>query len=163
RIFAAVRTLLERLAAQRPLVVAVEDIHWADEGTLDLVEHLAGWSRGPLLILCLARDELLERRPDWGGGRRNATTIALDPLAADEVSALVRALLAGEGDSDLAEEVATRSGGNPLFAEEMGHRLREEASGDADELPESVHAVLAARLDALPSEERRLVQVAAVV
>ena len=164
RIFAAVRLLLELMSARGPLVIAVEDIHWADEGTLDLIEHLAGWAQGPLLIVCLARDELLERRPGWAGGRRNATTISLDPLSEDEVAELVTALIAGsEGGAARAEEVALRSGGNPLFAEEMVNRLREGSGADEAELPESVHAVIAARLDGLPADERSLLQVAAVV
>ena len=163
RIFAAVRLLLELMSSRRPLVIAVEDIHWADEGMLDLIEHLAGWAQGPLLIVCLARDELLERRPTWGGGRLNATTISLDPLSDEEVADLVQALLAvSEEGTARAEEVALRSGGNPLFAEEMVNRLREEDADDA-ELPESVHAVIAARLDGLPAGERNLLQVASVV
>jgi adenylate cyclase len=164
RIFAAVRLLLELMSARGPLVIAVEDIHWADEGMLDLIEHLAGWAQGPLLIVCLARDELRERRPSWGGGRRNATTISLDPLSEEEVAELVEALLAGsEEGTARAREVALRSGGNPLFAEEMVNRLREGSGADEAELPESVHAVIAARLDGLPAGERSLLQVAAVV
>ena len=117
-----------------------------------------------MLIVCLARDELLERRPTWGGGRRNATTISLDPLSGEETEELVRSLLAGqERGGELAEKVADRSGGNPLFAEEMVNRLREEASDDVDELPDSVHSVLAARLDALEPDERRLLQAASVI
>ena len=80
RLFSAVRLLIEGAARERPVVFAIEDIHWADEGMLDLLEYLARWVRGPVLIICLARDELLDRRPGWGGGRRNATTIALEPL-----------------------------------------------------------------------------------
>ena len=80
------RSLLESLTRRSPIVIAIEDIHWADEGMLDLIEHLAGWGRGPMLIVCLARDELLDRRPAWGGGRRNATTISLEPLAADSAA-----------------------------------------------------------------------------
>ena len=164
RIFAAIRLLLQLLSERAPVVVAIEDIHWADEGMLDLIEHLAGWGRGPVLIVCLARDELLERRPTWGGGRRNATTISLDPLSTEEAEVLVRSLLAGQqGGTELAEEVAGRSGGNPLFAEEMIKRLREEGSAGVGELPDSVHAVLAARLDALGSDERRLLQTASVI
>ncbi len=164
RFFGAVRLLLQLLSERSPVVLALEDIHWADEGMLDLIEHLAGWGRGPMLIVCLARDELLERRPTWGGGRRNATTISLDPLSAQEAEVLVRSLLAGqEGGRELAEEVAGRSGGNPLFAEEMVNRLREEENSDVGELPDSVHAVLAARLDALGSDERRLLQAASVI
>jgi len=164
RIFAAVRLLLQLLSEGSPFVVAIEDIHWADEGMLDLIEHLAGWGHGPVLIVCLARDELLERRSTWGGGRRNATTISLDPLSGEEAEDLVRSLLAGqEGGAELAEEVAGRSGGNPLFAEEMVNRLREEGIEAVEELPDSVHAVLAARLDALGPDERRLLQAASVI
>ena len=81
RMFSAVRSLIEAASRRRPIVLAIEDIHWADEGMLDLIEYLARWIRGPALIVCLARDELLDRRPGWGGGRRNATTIALEPLS----------------------------------------------------------------------------------
>lgn len=164
QIFAAVRLLLQLLGERSPAVVAIEDVHWADEGMLDLIEHLAGWGHGPVLIVCLARDELLERRPTWGGGRRNATTISLDPLSNDEAEDLVRSLLSGqEGGDELAEKVAGRSGGNPLFAEEMVNRLREEDSASVEELPDSVHSVLAARLDSLGADERRLLQAASVI
>ena len=164
RIFAAVRFLLQLIAENAPVVIAIEDIHWADEGMLDLIEHVAGSGQGPILIVCLARDELLDRRPSWGSGRRNATTISLDALSTDETEELVEVLLAGRaGDPDLAEQVAGRSGGNPLFAEEMVNRLREEQSEDAGELPDSVHAVLAARLDALDPDERHLLQAASVI
>ena len=74
-LFSAARAVIEAIAPRQPLVLAIDDIHWADEGMLDLIDHLARWVRGPLLLVCLARDELLERRPDWGGGRTNATTI----------------------------------------------------------------------------------------
>ena len=164
RIFASVRLILELLAADSPLLVAFEDVHWADEGMLDLIEHLASAARGPVLFVCLARDELLERRPGWGGGSRNSTTISLDPLPAEEAEGLARSLLEDAGPArELAAEVAVRSGGNPLFAEEIVNRLREEDSGDLGELPDSVHAVLAARLDALRPEERQLLQAAAVI
>ncbi len=163
QIFAATRLVLHLLSARRPIVVAFEDVHWADEGLLDLIEHLAGWGHGSVLIVCLARDELLERRPTWGGGRRNATTLSLDPLATEEAESLVQSLLVGQpGGGELAVKVADRSGGNPLFAEEMVNRLREERSADVAGLPDSVHAVLAARLDALGSDERRLLQAASV-
>ncbi len=162
-LFSSIRTLTERMCAQRPLLLAIEDIHWADEGMLDLIEHLARWVRGPLLILCLARDELLDRRPDWGGGRRNATSVALEPLSADETEELVGSLYHGNGgDSGLVTRVAQRAGGNPLFAEEMVNRLNE-PDADPEALPDSVHSVLAARLDSLPSFERRLLQYASVI
>jgi class 3 adenylate cyclase/tetratricopeptide (TPR) repeat protein len=169
RLFSAVRSLVEAVSRQRPVVIALEDIHWADEGMLDLIEYLARWVRGPALIVCMARDELLDRRPGWGGGRRNATTIALEPLSQDETHELVTALLPGgngngtNGSAELVPQVAERSAGNPLFAEEMVNRIREEGSQDVQTLPETVHAVLAARLDSLSAPERRVLQHASVV
>jgi predicted ATPase/class 3 adenylate cyclase len=166
-LFSAVRALLEAMSVRRPLVLAIEDIHWADEGVLDLIEHLARWVRGPMLIVCLARDELLDRRADWGGGRRNATSISLEPLSESETEELVQALYGegaseGNGDGSLVARVAERAGGNPLFAEEIVNRLLEEGA-DPEALPESVHSVLAARLDSLKPFERRLLQHASVV
>jgi predicted ATPase/class 3 adenylate cyclase len=169
RMFSAIRSLIEATSRRWPVVFAIEDIHWADEGMLDLIEYLARWIRGPALIVCLARDELLDRRPGWGGGRRNATTIALEPLGQDETRELVAALLpggngaGGNGQLDLVPQVAERSAGNPLFAEEMVNRIREEGSKDVQTLPETVHAVLAARLDSLSAQERRVLQHASVV
>ena len=169
RLFSAVRSLVEAASRRWPVVIAIEDIHWADEGMLDLIDYMARWIRGPVLIVCLARDELLERRPGWGGGRRNYTTIALEPLTPDETRELVSALLpngngsAANGNADLVPQVAERSAGNPLFVEEMINRIREEGSQDVQTLPESVHAVLAARLDSLSAPERRVLQHASVV
>jgi class 3 adenylate cyclase/tetratricopeptide (TPR) repeat protein len=160
--FSALRSALEAIARRRPLVVAFEDIHWADEGMLDAIEHLAQWVRAPLMLLCLTRDELLERRPSWGGGRRNATQLFLEPLTAEDTRELVASLLP-DGDEQVVPVVAERSGGNPLFAEEMVRRIVEEGSVETVELPDTVQAVLAARLDALEPFERRLVQQAAVV
>ncbi|MFL5956020.1 MAG: adenylate/guanylate cyclase domain-containing protein [Solirubrobacterales bacterium] len=162
--FSVVRWMIEAIASERPLVLAFEDIHWADDGMLDLIEHLAQWVRGPLLLLCLARDELLERRGSWGGGRRSATSIFLDPLTPDETRDLIAALLPAETERpDLVPVVADRAGGNPFFAEEMVRRLVEEGATDVSALPETVQALLAARLDSLDRFERRLVQQAAVV
>jgi class 3 adenylate cyclase/tetratricopeptide (TPR) repeat protein len=168
RLFSAVRSVAEAMSRRRPLVLAFEDIHWADEAMLDLIEYLARWVRGPVLLICLARDELLDRRPGWGGGRRNATTISLEPLTDDQAKELVSTLISGtagngNGLAEVAPQVAERSGGNPLFAEEMVNRIREEGTVAADTLPETVHSVLAARLDSLESTERRLLQHAAVV
>jgi class 3 adenylate cyclase/predicted ATPase len=158
--FSALRAGIEAMAGRRPLVLAFEDIHWADDGMLDAIEHLAQWVRAPLMLVCLARDELLERRPSWGGGRGSATQLVLEPLSAVETESLVAALLP-EGET-VPAGVVERSGGNPLFAEEMARRIAE-GSMEAAELPETVQAVLAARLDALEPFERRLVQQAAVV
>ncbi len=166
RLFSAVRLLIEAAALREPMIFAIEDIHWADEGMLDLIEYLARWVRGPVLMVCLARDELLDRRPGWGGGRLNSTTITLEPLEPEQARRLVAALMpsgAGTGQAELAGQVAERSGGNPLFAEEMVNRLLEGGGSDTESLPETVHAVLAARLDALPRGERRVLQAAAVV
>ncbi len=158
--FSALRSGIEARARRQPLIIAFEDIHWADDGMLDAIEHLAQWVRAPLILVCLARDELLDRRPGWGGGRRSATQLLLDPLAAEDTRALVSSLIP-DGD-EVVLRVVERSGGNPLFAEEMARRIAEDGS-HAGELPDTVQAVLAARLDALEPFERRVVQQAAVV
>ncbi len=163
RLFAAARTLLEAASQRQPLIFAVEDIHWADEGMLDLIEFLARWAHGAILVVCLARDELLDRRPGWGGGRIESTTIRLDPLGRNQANELVTTLLGATASAELSEQIAARSGGNPLFAEEMVNRIVEEGSGGAEELPDTVHSVLAARLDSLPRPERELLQAASVV
>ncbi len=171
-LFSAARAVVEAIAQRRPLVLAIDDIHWADEGMLDLIDHLTRWVRAPLLLVCLTRDELLERRPGWGGGRRNATTISLEPLTEDETRELVAALMPQRpGDEngspieggDVVPQVAERSGGNPLFAEEMVNRLLEEDTVEAEALPTTVQSLLAARLDSLDRLERRLLQSASVV
>ena len=163
--FSALRSVVEASSQRAPLVLAFEDIHWADDGMLDAIEHLARWVRAPLLVVCLARDDLLERRPGWGGGRVGATQLVLEPLSSARSRELVTALMGGESEawSELVPALAERSGGNPLFAEEMVRRLEDEGAGAIAELPDSVQAVLAARLDALEPFERRLVQQAAVV
>ncbi|MEA2331780.1 MAG: hypothetical protein QOH58_1918 [Thermoleophilaceae bacterium] len=159
--FSALRAGIEAMAGRQPLVIAFEDIHWADDGMLDAIEHLAQWVRAPLMLVCLARDELLDRRPSWGGGRGSATQLVLEPLSAADTESLVAALLP-PGETVLPALVE-RSGGNPLFAEEMARRIAEDGSMAAAELPATVQAVLAARLDALEPFERQLVQQAAVV
>jgi class 3 adenylate cyclase/tetratricopeptide (TPR) repeat protein len=162
--FAAIRACVEGLAAQRPLILAWEDIHWADEGMLDLIEHLGQWVRAPVLQICLAREELLNRRSDWGGVRRDATTLFLDPLGESETRELVSALMAAhEPQEGVVAAVAQRAEGNPLFAEEMVRRLSEEDASSAIELPHSVQALLAARLDSLEPFQRRLLAHAAVI
>ena len=164
-LFSAARAVIEAIALRRTLVMAIDDIHWADEGMLDLIDHLARWVRAPLLLVCLTRDELLERRPGWGGGRKNATSISLEPLTEDETRELVAALLPGSenGGAEVVPQVAERSGGNPLFAEEMVNRLVEEDTVEMATLPGTVQSLLAARLDALDRPERRLLLQASVV
>ena len=125
--FGAVRACLEALAHGEPLVLAWEDIHWADEGMLDLIEYLSQWLRAPVLQVCLARDELLERRPGWGASRRTTTSLFLDPLAPADTRELISGLLRGPGAApDVLDALAERADGNPLFAEEMVQRLAEE-------------------------------------
>jgi class 3 adenylate cyclase/tetratricopeptide (TPR) repeat protein len=164
-LFSAARAVIEAIARRRPLVLALDDIHWADEGMLDLIDHLARWVRAPLLLVCLARDELLERRPGWGGGRKNATAISLEPLTESETRELVAALMpdSENGERAVIPQVAERSGGNPLFAEEMVNRLIEEDTVELSALPGTVQSLLAARLDSLDRLERRLLLHAAVV
>ena len=162
--FGAVRAVLEALARERTLLLAWEDIHWADEGTLDLIQYLAQWLRAPVLQVALARDELLERRPSWSTVHRTTTTTFLEPLAPDEVRQLIERLLdARDRSAELPEALAERSGGNPLFAESMVQRIAEEGTTTAAELPDTVQGLLAARLDSLERFERQLVSHAAVL
>jgi class 3 adenylate cyclase len=160
--FAAWRLYLEGLAEQQPLVLVFEDLHWADDGLLDFVDHLAEWASGvPLLVLATARPELLDRRPNWGGGKLNATTLALAPLedvdAARVIAAVLeQALLPAETQAALLEQ----AGGNPLYAEQFARLFLER--GDVA-VPENVQGTIAARLDGLPDAEKLLLQDAAVL
>ena len=160
---AAWRRYLESLAEQRPTVLVFEDLHWADDAMLDFVDQLVGRSGGvPLLVLGTARPELLQRRPGWGGGKPNALTISLSPLSTDETGRLLQSLLEQtELEAQVQEELLARAGGNPLYAEQYARSLLER--GEVLELPETVQGIIAARLDALSDEEKRLLQDAAVV
>jgi class 3 adenylate cyclase/tetratricopeptide (TPR) repeat protein len=176
--FAAWRRFFERLAAHRPLVIVFEDIHWADEGLLEFIDHLAAQSLGVrLLIVCTARPVIFERHPGWGGGDQpNSMLVTLEPLSHDDTAALVASLL---GDAILPEDaqrdLLARAAGNPLYAEEYARMLvdrgflRRDADGvrlerlEAFPVPESIQGLIAARLDALPLEEKSLLQSAAVV
>jgi class 3 adenylate cyclase/tetratricopeptide (TPR) repeat protein len=160
--FAAWRRFLEGLAEQRPTVLVFEDLHWADEGLLDFVDHLVDWAAAVrLLVVCTARPELLERRPAWGGGKVNAAAVLLSPLSDDETARLVHELLGRSVlVAELQEPLLERAGGNPLYAEEFV-RLLEEERRDV-EFPESVQGIIAARLDVVAAAEKRLLQDAAV-
>jgi class 3 adenylate cyclase/tetratricopeptide (TPR) repeat protein len=159
---AAWRRFFEALAEQRPLILVFEDLHWADDGLLDFVDQMAEWTTDvPLLILCTARPELLDRRAGWGGGKRNATTISLAPLSQDDTAALVSSLLDGRLQTERRDELLTRAGGNPLYAEEFVRMLAQ--AEEELPLPESVQGIIAARLDTLPADEKALVQAAAIV
>ena len=170
------RAYLEALARVAPAVLVFEDIHWADEGLLDFIENMARWSEGPILLLCLARHELLERRPAWGGGVPNASSIVLEPLGRDENARLLEGLMPGGIPAALQARIVELADGNPLFTEELVRMFVDRgvirwADGrwqlalavDELEVPGSVQAVLAARLDALPAREKQLAQDAAVV
>jgi class 3 adenylate cyclase/predicted ATPase len=154
--FAAWRRFWEALAEDRPLVLVFEDIQWADDGLLDFIDDLADWVRDvPLLIVCTARLELLERRPAWGGGKVNAATVQLAPLSDEQTGALMSAL-----GADVEGDLVERCGGNPLYAEQFVRMLGERGEGA---LPETVQGIIAARLDALAFEEKALLQNAAVI
>jgi class 3 adenylate cyclase/tetratricopeptide (TPR) repeat protein len=164
--FAAWRRFFEALAERGPLILVFEDLHWADDSLLDFIDHLVDWATGvPLLVVCTARPELLARRAGWGGGKPNAATISLSPLSAEETARLVHALLERAVlPADFQTTLIERAGGNPLYAEEFA-RMVELGNGDETEirLPESVQGIIAARLDAVPLEEKLLLQDAAVV
>ena len=175
--FEAVRRFLEALGRRRALVVVFDDVHWAEATFLDLVEHLADWSRGaPLLLLCMARPELLEVRRNWAGGKLNATTVLLEPLSRTECVELVSNLVGEDELSDgLEKRIAEAAEGNPLFVEEMLSMLIDDGLlvpengrwavvGDitAVPVPPTIHALLAARLDQLNDGERAVLERAAI-
>jgi class 3 adenylate cyclase len=175
--FGAWRRFFEHLAERSPLVLVFEDLHWADDGLLDFVDDLVEWaSTVRLLVVCIARPELLARRPGWGGGKPNATTLSLSPLSRDDTARLVAALLEQAVlPAELQTALLARAEGNPLYAEEYIRMLQDrgflrredgawrfEGSHDLP-LPETVQGIVAARLDSLSPEEKALVQDAAVM
>ena len=160
----AVRKLLEAAAADKPLVCVFDDIHWGEPAFLDLVEHVADLSRNaPLLVLCMGRPELLDKRAAWGGGKLNATTALLEPLDADETDRLVDELLAGHDglDPDLRVRIREAAEGNPFFCEQMIALLQDSAATQVV-VPPSIQALLAARLDQLESAERGVLELGSV-
>jgi class 3 adenylate cyclase len=162
--FAAWRRLLEAAAEQRPLVLVFEDLHWADDGLLDFVDHLADWATTvPLLIVGTARPELLDRRAGWGGGKRNAFTLSIGALTDEETAVLLQRLLdRAVLDADAQQAVLQRAEGNPLYAEEYARMLEEHEGGELA-LPETVQGLIAARIDGLAPEEKTLLQEASVI
>ena len=175
--FAAVQALFEALARSQALVLVFDDIHWGESTFLDLVEHIADWSReAPILLICLGRPELLEVRPGWGGGKLNATSVLLEPLTDTECGLLIKGLV---GQVELAGEVETRiaetAEGNPLYVEEMLSMLVDDgvlvhADGRwattrdlaSVPVPATIQALLAARLDRLTAGERAVIERAAM-
>ncbi|HST25340.1 MAG TPA: tetratricopeptide repeat protein [Gaiellaceae bacterium] len=163
----AARAFVEKLAETQPVVLAFEDIHWAEEPLLELIEHLADWVRAPLLILCLARAELLEIHPGWGGGRVRATAIELEALGLLESEQLVEALLAEETGNlniDVRRALLDKTEGNPLFVEETIRMvLDRDGAGGVERIPDSLQALIGARIDRLPPKHRSLIRRAAVI
>jgi class 3 adenylate cyclase/tetratricopeptide (TPR) repeat protein len=161
----AVREWAEGLATTQPLVLGFEDIHWAEEPLLELIEHLASWVReSPLLILCLARPELLDQRSGWGGGRTRALSIELEPLGRSDAETLAEALTADTPlPRDLRSAVLDKTEGNPLFLEETVRMLVQGEDGHAERIPDTVQALIAARIDLLPAAQKTLLQRAAVI
>jgi class 3 adenylate cyclase/tetratricopeptide (TPR) repeat protein len=176
-IFWAIRKTFEALARSRPLILVFDDIHWGEPTFLDLIEHIADWTRdAPILLIAMARAELLEKRPTWGGGKRWATTLSLEPLSEVESEELVTSLLGrAELPIELRAQIGHAAEGNPLFVEELLGKLIDDgflvyaddgwsAPGDLRRvaLPPTIQALLAARLDGLGSEERSVIERAAV-
>jgi class 3 adenylate cyclase len=176
QLFGAWRTFFERMAAEGPVVLMFEDLHWADSGLLDFIDYLLEWSRSqPIFILTMARPELIERRPTWGAGKRQFTSVYLEPLSEPAIRELLAGLVPGLPES-AARAIANRADGIPLYAVETVRmlvadgRLAEEGGvyrpvGDLSELavPESLTALIASRLDALEPDTRALAQDASVL
>jgi class 3 adenylate cyclase len=159
-LLAAWRTFFEIAAHRSPLVLVFEDLHWSSDSLLDLFEFVMQ-PRGelPLLMIALTRPELLDRRPAWGGGRRNYVSIALEPLSDSDTATLVEQLLGGRSP-DLVERVVRHAEGNPFFAGELVRSTMERPG--VDQLPDTVQATVLARLDLLAPEERRMIQLGSV-
>jgi tetratricopeptide (TPR) repeat protein len=171
--FAAWRAFMEAAASLRPLVVVIEDVHWADAGTLAFVEHVTEWSMGvPMLMLCTGRPEIFQEQPGWGGGKRNATTIALSPLSREETDELLSALVFDTVlPAATREIIVDRSEGNPFYAQEFVRMLADRGllstggapTGTEIPVPSSIQTLIETRLDALPEGHRRLLEGASVV
>ena len=152
----AFRKLLEAVASERPLVCVFDDVHWGEETFLDLVEHVADLSRdAPILLLCMARPELLDRRAGWAGGKVNATSVLLEPLGPDEADLMIASL--AHLDDGLRERIREAAEGNPLFVEEMVALAKESGDGEVT-VPPTIQALLAARLDQLDASERSVLE-----
>jgi predicted ATPase/class 3 adenylate cyclase len=176
KLFSAWRLFFERMAAHQPLIMVFEDLQWADDALMDFVEYLLDWSRDlPIFVLTLARPELADRRANWGAGKRYFTSLYLDPLSPDAMEELLAGLVPGLPDQ-LREQILQRAEGVPLYAVETVRMLMDrgvlagsgntlELAGDVDalEIPETLHALIAARLDGLALEEKSLVQDASVL
>jgi class 3 adenylate cyclase/tetratricopeptide (TPR) repeat protein len=160
-LFFAARRFVELLAEREPLLLVFEDLHWADDALLEVIDYLVSHVQdAPVVFLALARPEFLETRPTWGSGMMGQTTLPLEPLTPDEARAVVLSLLADAG-SPTIERIVTTAEGNPLFLEEMVASLADEAA--PEELPATVRAAISARIDALPASARAALLHASVI
>lgn len=163
----AVRYLLAQLGTDRPVIMVWEDLHWAEPTLLDMIDGMMSWLTGvPVLLICVSRRELLEARPAWGDGRSSATALEINPLSYEQSAQLVTEITMREEvyahQQDLiCEQVARGCEGNPLFAELMLDVVTESAS--TVKVPPPISAVLTARLDQLPQDERRVLEIASVI
>ncbi len=155
----AVRRLFEALARRRPLVAAFDDIHWAEPAMLDLIEHVAANATAPILIVCLARGDLLERRPGWAAAGGRGSVVRLEPLSDTDSARLLRRLAVRRRAKVRREEVMYAAEGNPLFLEQL---VAMRADDPAVRTPPTIQALLAARIDALPLRERRVIEAASI-
>jgi class 3 adenylate cyclase len=156
------RRILERLARERPLLVVFDDLQWAEATFLDLIDHITDLARdAPMLLVCIARPELLDVRPGWGGGKLNATTMLLEALTEAESAQLVDNLILARLDSRVKERISAAGEGNPLYLEEMLAMVAEDSNGELS-IPPTIQALLAARLDRLAPDERTAVECAAI-
>ena len=164
-LFYSVRRFVEALARRTPLALAFEDIHWAAPVLLELIESLGARTRdAPLFLVATARPDLLDARPTWGGGLPGYTAVPVEPLSDDDARELaVQVLAESEGTRTAVDRLIETGGGNPLFIEELASSLAQQGAEFAERLPTSVRAIIAARLDALPKEERHLLQDASVI
>jgi predicted ATPase len=175
-IFSAWRLFVERMADQNPVIMVFEDIHWADAALIEFVEYLLDWSRNhPIYVITLARPDLAERHPGWGSNLRNFTSLTLEPLPDPAIDGLLRGLVPGLPD-EASDRIRERADGIPLYAVEtvrmlLDRGLLERVDGGyrvaadlgALDVPQTLHALIAARLDGLEAEERHLLQDAAVL
>jgi predicted ATPase/class 3 adenylate cyclase len=175
-VFSAWRIFFERLADRHPVVMVFEDMQWADAGLLDFIEYLLEWSRNhPIFIVTLARPELVDKRPNWGAGKRNFGSLYLEPLSAPAMEELLSGLVPGLPD-EVRGQILDRAQGVPLYAVETvrmlldrellvreGSVYRPTGPIESLEVPETLHALIAARLDGLSPDERHVVQVGAIL
>jgi DNA-binding SARP family transcriptional activator/tetratricopeptide (TPR) repeat protein len=161
--FWAVRRFVEAIARERPVVLVLDDIHWAEPTLLDLIEYLGEWAEGRVLVLCAARRELLESRPAWGGPTSTGFLVELVPLEAEEVGQLLLGLADEPLDPEVERRIVEHAGGNPLFAEQLLALATEAPDLALAETPPTVEALLASRLDRLGPRELAVLRRASVV